>query len=163
MSGLEASIAGTDTHMLGELSYALPASAQYMKKREEIYWTSGANVYAPNGIRTLRINVSGQGFLDCSSLVLEAEVHNLAATGGASDEAAGWRHGGVLPELQGHDFGNDRRGARRPIVLLRASVPNALARFAQREDSDGCSVGFRARCKWRTGADSRRLLQEDPA
>jgi hypothetical protein len=82
MSGLEASIAGTDTHMLGELSYALPASAQYMKKREEIYWTSGANVYAPNGIRTLRINVSGQGFLDCSSLVLEAEVHNLEVLGG---------------------------------------------------------------------------------
>ena len=41
-SGLEASIAGAETHMLGELSYALPASAQYMKKREELYWTSGA-------------------------------------------------------------------------------------------------------------------------
>ena len=64
--------------MLGELSYALPASAQYMKKREEIYWTSGANVYSSNGIRTLRINISGNGFLDCSSLVLECDVENTS-------------------------------------------------------------------------------------
>ena len=77
-SGLEASIAGAETHMLGELSYALPASAQYMKKREEIYWTSGANVYAANGIRTMRVNISGQGFLDMSSLVLECDVDNLS-------------------------------------------------------------------------------------
>ena len=79
-SGLEASIAGAETHMLGELSYALPASAQYMKKREEIYWTSGANVYAANGIRTMRVNISGQGFLDMSSLVLECSVDNLSTT-----------------------------------------------------------------------------------
>ena len=77
-SGLEASIAGAETHMLGELSYALPASAQYMKKREEIYWTSGANVYAANGIRTMRINLSGQGFLDMSSLVLECDCQKLS-------------------------------------------------------------------------------------
>ena len=31
----------TSTHMLDELSYALPASAQYMKKREELFWTTG--------------------------------------------------------------------------------------------------------------------------
>ena len=36
-SGLEASIAGTCTHMLDEMSDALPASAQSMKKREDIY------------------------------------------------------------------------------------------------------------------------------
>jgi len=78
MSGLEASIAGTETHMLGELSYALPASAQYMKKGEEIYWTSGANVYAANGIRTLRVNIAGQGFLVASSMILECDVQNLS-------------------------------------------------------------------------------------
>ena len=66
--------------MLGELSYALPASAQYMKKREELQWTSGANVYASNGIRTLRVNISGQGYLDMSSLVLECNVDNLSTT-----------------------------------------------------------------------------------
>ena len=77
-SGLEASIAGTQTHMLDELSFTLPASAQYMNKREEIYWTSGANVYAANGIRTMRVNISGQGFLDMSSLVLECDVDNLS-------------------------------------------------------------------------------------
>ena len=79
-SGLEASIAGAETHMLGELSCALPAPAQYMKKREEIYWTSGANVYATNGIRTTRVNISGQGFLDMSSLVLECDIDNLSTT-----------------------------------------------------------------------------------
>jgi hypothetical protein len=66
--------------MLGELSYALPASAQYMKKREKIYWTSGANVYAANGIRTMRVDISGHGFLDMSSLVLECDVDNLSTT-----------------------------------------------------------------------------------
>ena len=79
MSGLEASIAGTSTHMLDELSYSLPASAQYMKKREQVYWTSGANVYSSSGIRTLRLNITGQGFLDCSSLVLECDVDNTSA------------------------------------------------------------------------------------
>ena len=63
-SGLEASIAGTSTHMLDELSYALPASAQYVKKRQEIFWTSGANVYVVNGIRTMSLNVPGLGILD---------------------------------------------------------------------------------------------------
>ena len=37
-SGLEASIAGTSTCMLDELNFALRASAQYMKKREEFFW-----------------------------------------------------------------------------------------------------------------------------
>ena len=83
-SGLEASIAGTETHMLGELSYALPASAQYMKKREENYWISGANVYAANGVRTMRVNISGQGFLDMSSLVLECNVDKLSTTTASS-------------------------------------------------------------------------------
>ena len=88
-SGLEASIAGTETHMLGELSYALPASAQYMKKRVEIYWTSGANVYAANGIRTMRVNISGQGFLDMSSLVLECDVDNLSTNTALSPNVPG--------------------------------------------------------------------------
>ena len=83
-SSLEASIAGAETHMLSEFSYALPASAQYMKKREEIYWTPGANVYAANGVRTMRVNISGQGFLDMSSLVLDCDVDNLSAVTGAN-------------------------------------------------------------------------------
>ena len=83
-SGLEATIAGSSTHMLDEVSYALPASAQYMKKREEPYRTSGANVYAANGIRTMRLNVTGQQFLDMSSLVLECDVDSLSAVTGAN-------------------------------------------------------------------------------
>ena len=77
-SGLEASIAGAETHMLGELSYALPASAQYMKKREDFFWSGAAQSYASSGIRTMRINIAGQGVLDCSSLVLECDVHNVS-------------------------------------------------------------------------------------
>ena len=88
-SGLEASIAGTSTHMLDELSYALPASAQYMKKRESLFWTSGANVYAANGIRTMRVNISGQGFLDMSSLVLECDVQNLSTDAALKQLAPG--------------------------------------------------------------------------
>ena len=80
MSGLEASIAGTDTHMLGELSYSLPPSAQFVQKRESVFWSSGANTYTPTGIRTLRVNLSGQGWLDCSSLVIEADVNELGGT-----------------------------------------------------------------------------------
>ena len=90
MSGLEASIAGAETHMLGELSYALPASAQYMKKRESVYWSSGANVYAANGIRSLRVNISG--FLDMSSLVMECDVQNLSTTQALSP---------IVPGLEG--------------------------------------------------------------
>ena len=77
---MEASIAGTSTHMLDEKSYALPSSAQYMKKREELFWTNDANVYAANGIRTLRVNISGQGYLDTSSQVLECDVDNLSTS-----------------------------------------------------------------------------------
>ena len=110
-SGLEASIAGAETHMLGELSYALPASAQYMKKREEIYWTSGANVYAANGIRTMRVNISGQGFLDMSSLVLECDVDNLSTA--AALKPLRTRLGRVFSISKGINLGNHLRRNRR--------------------------------------------------
>ena len=51
-----------------------------MKKREELFGTSGANVYAASGIRTIRVNISGQGFLDMSSVVLECDIHNTSTT-----------------------------------------------------------------------------------
>ena len=35
-------------------------------------------MYAANRIRTMRVNISGQGFLDMSSLVLECDVQNLS-------------------------------------------------------------------------------------
>ena len=97
--------------MLGELSYALPASAQYMKKREEIYWTSGANVYAANGIRTMRVNISGQGFLDMSSLVLECDCQNLS-TFFFSKTHPPWT-GRVFSISKGINQRHDLRGNRR--------------------------------------------------
>ena len=142
-SGLEASIAGTSTHMLDELSYALPASAQYMKKREELYWTSGANVYAANGIRTMRVNISGQGFLDMSSIVLECDVDNLSAVSGASLKPLVPGLEGFFPVFKGIDFWNDSGRDRGPFMLIRTHLHNVVKRVAEGEDRDERGHGFR--------------------
>ena len=130
-SGLEASIAGAETHMLGELSYALPASAQYMKKREKIYRNSGANVYAANGIRTMRVNISGQGFLDMSSLVLECDVDNLSTSTALSPIVPGLEAFSISKGIDQRDYGGRNRG---PFMQLRACIHHVVERVAKGED-----------------------------
>ena len=154
-SGLEASIAGAETHMLGELSYALPASAQYMKKREEIYWTSGANVYAANGIRTMRVNISGQGFLDMCSLVLECDVDNLSTTSALKPLVPGLE--GFFQSLKVSISGTTVEEIGDPSLLLRSYPHHAVEGATQGEDRDEWSHGIRIgpKCRLQSGPHAR--------
>ena len=140
-SGFEASIAGTSTHMLDELSYALPASAQYMQKREDFVWTSGANVYAANGIRTMRLNISGPRFLELSSLVLECDVDNLS-TDAALKPHRTWNRS-VFSVPKEINFWNHLRRNRRSFKFVWSYLHHVVERIPKGEDCNEWGHGIR--------------------
>ena len=56
------------------LQFKLPAVADYVTSRSEVTFVPSGNTFAPTGVRTLRVNASGNSFADLSTAVLELTV-----------------------------------------------------------------------------------------
>jgi hypothetical protein len=92
MAGLESSLAAAEVAPISGLQFKLPSVASYVTSRTELYYVPSGNDFGPNGVRTLRINCSGNGFADLSTAVLEFDLKNsdtanalqpLSANGGS--------------------------------------------------------------------------------
>ena len=55
-------------------------SAQYVEERSERNWLANSNYFRPTGVRTIRVNIADNSFVDLSSLVLVGILHNDDAT-----------------------------------------------------------------------------------
>ena len=75
MAGLESSLAAAEVAPFSGLQFKLPAVADYVTSRSEVTFVPSRNTFAPTGVRTLRINASGNGFADLSTAVLEFTVY----------------------------------------------------------------------------------------
>ena len=74
MAGLESSLAAAEVAPISGLQFKLPVVADYVTSRYEVTFVPSGNTFAPSGVRTLRVNASGNGFADLSTAVLEFTV-----------------------------------------------------------------------------------------
>ena len=74
MAGLESSLAAAEVAPISGLQFKLPGVADYVTSRSEVTFVPSGNTFAPSGVRTLRVNASGNGFADLSTAVLEFTV-----------------------------------------------------------------------------------------
>ena len=51
-------------------------TAQYVEERSERNWLANSNYFSPTGVRTIRVNIADNSFVDLSSLVLVGILHN---------------------------------------------------------------------------------------
>ena len=51
-------------------------TAQYVEDRSERAWMASSNYFSAGGVRTIRVNVAGNEFVDLSSLVLVGTLKN---------------------------------------------------------------------------------------
>lgn len=88
---LETTLNNVEDRIIPSLSYILPSGAKYItNKRSVKYYASGSNIYKPrNGTKVIRILLSGDDFLDPSTVRVSFDLKNntvgglLAAGGGA--------------------------------------------------------------------------------
>ena len=74
-------ISGGEDSLLDSLSFDLPPSSSYIQsKRYVSYYPSGASTYSPTGVRVMRFNIVGEGWLDPDSLRITGKLANLSAT-----------------------------------------------------------------------------------
>ena len=66
--------------MISQLDYTLPRLASYVSLREECVYTPAGAVFRPDGLRLLRIPVTSDGFIDASTIVIEATLRNHSTT-----------------------------------------------------------------------------------
>ncbi len=91
MAGLESTISAAEVAPISGIQFKLPSVANYVTSRTELYYVPSGNDFAPNGVRTLRINCSGNGFADLSTAVLEFDLKNNSTTNALMPLSA---HGG---------------------------------------------------------------------
>ena len=51
-------------------------TAQYVEERSERNWLANSNFFSPTGVKTIRVNIADNSFVDLSSLVLVGVLHN---------------------------------------------------------------------------------------
>ena len=51
-------------------------TAQYVEERSERNWLANSNYFSPTGVRTIRVNIADNSFVDLSSLTLVGILHN---------------------------------------------------------------------------------------
>ena len=74
-------VAGTDDSLVEQLSFKLPSTASYATERRLVSsHPSGASQFAPDGVRVARFVLSGENWLDPSTLRLAFKLKNTHAT-----------------------------------------------------------------------------------
>ena len=78
----DAMIASAEDYLIDSVSFKLPNTASYVIDRRSVsYWTVGANEYSSEtGSKVARINLTGDGWLDPSTVRLLYTLENTDGT-----------------------------------------------------------------------------------
>ena len=77
-----------DGALIGGLSYKLKPGASYVTNRRSVfYFASGGNQYSPNGVKVMKLDITGDQWLDPSTFRVMFQMNN-AGDVGAADETA---------------------------------------------------------------------------
>ena len=78
---MEAITQGVDDHLIGNLSYKLAPGASYVTdRRASTFHTTGSNVYSPTGTKLVKIMLTGDYWLDPSTVRIMFDLYNDDAT-----------------------------------------------------------------------------------
>lgn len=73
-------ISGGGDSLLESLSSDLPNASSYLQSRKNVsFYPSGASTYSPSGVRVMRFNIVGEGWLDPESLRITSKLTNTGA------------------------------------------------------------------------------------
>ena len=71
----------TDDALIGGLSYKLKAGASYVTNRRSVsYFASGGNTYSPTGVKVMKLNLTGDQWLDPSTFRVAFQLRNHNGT-----------------------------------------------------------------------------------
>ena len=74
---MELSLAGSEDTLLKSLSFDLKPSANYItNRRMTSFYPTGSSSFSPGGVRVCRIVLSGDGWVDLSSLLMQFTLAN---------------------------------------------------------------------------------------
>ena len=74
---MEAISNSTDDMLINDLSFKLPPSANYIVDRSSSTWhPAGSNVYKSTATKLMKIQVTGTGFLDLSTVKVLYDLYN---------------------------------------------------------------------------------------
>ena len=104
---MESHAQAAEDYLIDGLSFKLAPGASYVTNRRSVtFYPQGGNSYSPTGVKVIRIALTGDGWLDPSTLRVMFDLNNLDATshhvlktiGGPwsffpSNETDGWRYG----------------------------------------------------------------------
>lgn len=80
---MEAHVNAVEDHLIESLQFKLPPGASYVVDRRYVtYFPSGGNSYSPVGVKVIKIPISGDNWLDPSSVKLFFTLTNTTATAG---------------------------------------------------------------------------------
>ena len=74
---MESILAGQQDTILNSLEFNLPISVNYITDRKSVsFYPSGSNEYSPEGVKVLKFNISGSGWLDPQTLRVRYRLNN---------------------------------------------------------------------------------------
>jgi hypothetical protein len=78
---MEAHANSVEDRLIDGLSFKLSPGANYVNERKSVtYHPQGSNDYAPTGTKLIRIHITGDSWLDCSTFRIMFDLNNLGAT-----------------------------------------------------------------------------------
>jgi len=77
---MESTLSAQEDHVISQLDYTLPKLASFVTSREECVYVPAGAVFRPDGLRLMRIPITSDGFIDASTICLEASVRNHSTT-----------------------------------------------------------------------------------
>ena len=84
---MEAISNSTDDMLINDLSFKLPPSANYIVDRSSSTWhPAGSNVYKSTATKLIKIQVTGTGFLDLSTVKVLYDLYNDASGSAGSNQ-----------------------------------------------------------------------------
>ena len=83
---MESHAMATEDYLIDGLSFKLAPGASYVTNRRSVtFWPQGGNSYSPNGVKVIRIALTGEGWLDPSTLRVMFALNNVTTNTTAGD------------------------------------------------------------------------------
>ena len=77
ISKMENLLSQSQDNLIHGLDFSVSSNtASYVESRSEVTWFPSGNYFSPNGVRTIRVSVSGNSFIDLYYLLLVGNLHN---------------------------------------------------------------------------------------
>ena len=83
---MESHAQATEDYLIDGLSFKLAPGASYVTNRRSVtFYPQGGNSYTPTGVKVIRIGLTGEGWLDPSTLRVMFDLNNVTTNTTAGD------------------------------------------------------------------------------